>query len=95
MNSPPVLQIFYFEEENFFTDEDGQVIENIFEFITPNDLYLFRGDPGNCIFPRRDISGELCEIVTLDEEEWLTDHLCPWWYAPTEPHYKGVMMFGG
>lgn len=34
--------IFYFPEDNMFTDSCGMPIHNMLELITVNDLYLFR-----------------------------------------------------
>lgn len=45
--------IYYDPESNAFYDEDGAQIDNIFELITPNDLYLYRHDPGCNLFPCR------------------------------------------
>lgn len=39
------LYIYYYEDENVFTDEDGHVIYDTFDIITPNDIYLFKHDP--------------------------------------------------
>ena len=57
--------------ENKFYDLYGEPIY-IFDLITPNDLYLFRHDPGYCMFPHKDNRKILCEIFTEDREE------CPW-----------------
>lgn len=34
--------LYYDVERNLFIDEDGLVVCNIFTFITPNDLMLFK-----------------------------------------------------
>lgn len=62
-----MVQILYFEDDNIFTDDDGHIIENIFELITPGDLYLFRSDPGYNVFPLRSNNRVLVEIVGPDE----------------------------
>lgn len=71
MKSLPVLQIFYDKETNTFLDECGFEFVNVFEAITPNDLILYRSDPGFSLFYHRDIPGLLCEILEL--EDWNGD----------------------
>lgn len=34
--------LFYLKEDNVFIDGEGEIIFEIFEVITPNDLYLFK-----------------------------------------------------
>lgn len=63
-----LIRIFFFKEENVFTDNDWNVIINPFQFITPNDLYLFRHDPGYSCFPKADDPEILVEIVTVPDE---------------------------
>lgn len=53
MKYDDTIYIMWFPGENDFFDECGQRIQNIFEYITPNDLWLFRQDPGYNIFPAR------------------------------------------
>ena len=52
--------------DNVFYDHNENLIENIYELITPNDLYLYYDDPGNCMFPYRKNPRVLVEIVTCD-----------------------------
>lgn len=59
-----ILYFSYDSEENMFYDQCGIRVTNIFEVITPNNLFLFRQDPGYCIFPHRDDNRILCEILT-------------------------------
>ena len=59
-----VLQFFYDSEENIFYDQCGQIVTNIFEVLTPNDIFLFKQDPGYNVFPHRDNNRILCEILT-------------------------------
>ena len=61
-----VLYIRWDEKENVFYDTCGFMIGNIFEMITPNDVYLFRQDHGNCSFPHREDRNVLCEIIIED-----------------------------
>lgn len=62
-----ILYLYYDSSENTFYDECGQRIDNIFELIRPKDLYLFRNDPGNTLFPYIHEKGIWCEIVDLEE----------------------------
>jgi len=59
-----ILYFWWDEENNMFYDECGQLVSNIFEMVTPNDLFLFMNDPGHCIFPHRDSKDISCEFVT-------------------------------
>lgn len=62
-----ILYLYYDSIENTFYDDCGQRIDNIFELIRPNDLYLFRHDPGNVLFPYIHVPGLWCEIVDMEE----------------------------
>jgi len=33
---------FYYEEQNLMFDEDGFPVFNIFEYITPNEFFIFK-----------------------------------------------------
>lgn len=59
-----VLYIYWSEKENIFYDTQGIQIPNIFDMVTPNDIFLFRQDPGYCTFPYRHNNLILCEILT-------------------------------
>jgi hypothetical protein len=59
-----IYYIYYSKSENMFYDPCGILIENIFEIITPNDLFLFRKNPRKNKFPMRDEPYILCEIIT-------------------------------
>lgn len=59
-----IFYIFWSETENCFYDEDGFRIINILDYITPNDLFLFRQDHGCCLFPHRQNKDLFCEIFT-------------------------------
>lgn len=36
------LALYYLKEDNVFIDGEGEIVFEIFEIITPNDLYLFK-----------------------------------------------------
>jgi hypothetical protein len=60
-----LLQFFYDSEENAFyvCDQFGKRVINIFKALTPNDILLFKQDPGYNVFPHRDNRRILCEIL--------------------------------
>ena len=55
-------------KENIFYDECGMMVMNILEFITPNNLFLFRQDFGRCAFYHRDNPHILC-VLLMDGRE--------------------------
>lgn len=36
------VTIFFLEDENYFVDENGFVLFDIFQILTPNQVYLFK-----------------------------------------------------
>lgn len=63
-----IVQLVYDEELNIFTDVRGHVIYNPFEFITPDDLQLFRSEETSySSFVSHSDPNVLCEIYTWDE----------------------------
>lgn len=64
-----VIYLWWDPRDNTFYDQHGAQLPNIFEIITPNDLFLFRNDHGYSIFPYVKDRRILCEINVLDEEE--------------------------
>lgn len=48
-----IISFFYYEEDNRFKDENGDVVSDIFRYITPNQLRLFkeRNAEENCREP--------------------------------------------
>ena len=59
-----VLQFFYDSEENIFYDQCGIRVVNIFEALTPNDIFLFKQDLGYNIFRYREDPSIICEILS-------------------------------
>ena len=64
MGQQIVIHLYYHERENVFTDSEGQIVYDIFTMITPQDLFLFRYDPGMTCFPLGGDPDFLCEIIT-------------------------------
>ncbi len=68
-----VFYIYYYENENIFTDDDGHVIFDLFSIITPQDIFLFKYDNSVNLFPMKGHDDILCEIIpVLDEEDVLS-----------------------
>lgn len=59
-----LLYFSYDSKENVFYDPCGIRVINIFEIITPNDLFLFRQNPRYCLFPYIENKFILCVIIT-------------------------------
>jgi len=64
-----VLCIEYDPDENCFYDDDGYLIYNIFDMITPSDLVLFRFDYDFNTFVHRHDKTTLCLINIRGEQE--------------------------
>jgi len=62
------ILLCYYEDENIFTDGEGHIIYNMFELITPNDLFLFRHDRGNNCFRLVYDPRFMCEIISIPDE---------------------------
>lgn len=62
-----ILYIIWYEPENTFWNLDGSPVENINEILTPNDLFLFRHDPGYSCFFHRQHRHIMVELLTEDE----------------------------
>ena len=61
-----IVYIIYSPGLNMFYDLRGKRLSNVFELITPNDLYLYKNDPGITLFPHRSKPNTLCELVTAE-----------------------------
>jgi hypothetical protein len=61
-----ILQFYYDPKENTFhvCDQFGSRVVNILKALTPNDIFLFKQDPGYNVFFHKDNSHILCEILT-------------------------------
>lgn len=38
------LHLLYYEDGNFFVDSAGEIVYNLFNIITPRDLFMFKND---------------------------------------------------
>lgn len=72
-----VIPIFYFPEDNRFIDVFGEVIYNVFEMITPNDLYLFQNDPDQKEFRHRSIKDAIVQIIDMEDNGYEESYIDP------------------
>ncbi len=65
-----VISLYYTRDDNVFIDEDGNIVWNIFELITPNDLYLLRRHQEYMVVRHRTLPGVVCELHCPSEDEY-------------------------
>lgn len=58
-------RICYHKDLNLFTDIGGYVIYNMLDYLTSNDILLFKHDPGYNLFCHKD---HHVEIITYPDE---------------------------
>jgi hypothetical protein len=63
-----IKYFYYFEEENIIIDENGQIVYDIFRYITPSQLYLFKKDYGHSYFNMVGNNSVSIEIIPITEE---------------------------
>jgi len=69
------LEYLYYWPDKTFTDINGYMIPNIFDFITVNDLYLFKLNPYRwCYFQHRMEPKLLCYIILQEDQDALEEH---------------------
>ena len=61
--------LFYVPEWNVFMDEGGFIVWSIFEYITPNDLLLFKRNKEYMLVPHNSIPGVLVELFYDDTDD--------------------------
>jgi len=66
------------KEDNMFLDEDGDVIDNVFEMITPNDLRLFREYKEYMVVRHRAFHEVICELhyPSVEDENYYFRDVC-------------------
>lgn len=62
-----IVSLFYDIKNNKFVDEGGYIIWDIFKYITPNDLYLFRKNKECMFVPYQTAKGWICELYYPSE----------------------------
>lgn len=64
--------LFYLKDDNVFIDGEGEIVFEIFELITPNDLYLFKKN-------KEDVVVNHCrEVGTIVELYWPEPEIEEW-----------------
>jgi len=61
-----LIRLYYDSKDNVFYDEDGFVVFNIFDYITPTDLYLFKNSIYDMFVSYDNGAVVVCEICTED-----------------------------
>lgn len=80
MRDYDILFVFHDEVENQFYDVCGQLVHNIYEIITPNDLFLYRYDSRHNKF-NTPFPGVMCKICTMQEGQ---EYFWDWGYKEYE-----------
>ena len=61
-NELDVICLFYDREKNKFLDEDGFIVWDIYRYITPTDVYLFKSKKECMFVTHRSLRNTLCEL---------------------------------
>lgn len=59
-----VIVLYYYREDNYFTDENGAIIYDLFRYITPSELFIFKQENEDLFIQRPD--GTYIEIIAPD-----------------------------
>lgn len=70
LNSIP---LYYDSINNVFVDENGYMVWNLFEIITPNDLFLFKKTKEYTIVNHRTIRRTVVELYWPEEDDYYFD----------------------
>lgn len=66
-----VISLYYYEYENYFVGDDGEIIYDIFRYISPSKLMLFKLKRGTYYIYPEDLKDTVYELVfPLDEEDY-------------------------
>ncbi len=68
--------LFYCQDENVFMDEDGNLVWDIFTYVTPNDVYLLHEHKEYMVVRHRSKPGVICELHYPLEEEYYSRDSC-------------------
>lgn len=68
MIEPDIIYLFYDPEYNIFVDEDAFIVPNMLEYVTANDLFLFRRGKQDATFRHVGRRDAICKIY------WMYDH---------------------
>jgi hypothetical protein len=79
-----VISLYYDIHYNHFVDEDGQEIDFIFGFVTPDDLYLFHHNKESMCVPHPMLRGVIVELVYPDGCD-----ICENYDCDMNPYFEG------
>lgn len=63
-----IIVLFYIHDQNYFVDEMGQPVYNLFDYITPGELQVFKSEWEDMFILRADKS--YVEIIAPDYLEY-------------------------
>lgn len=63
------MSLYYFKNDNVFMDGEGELIFELFEVITPNDLYLFKQKKKRIVVDHCTKVGCFVELYWPDQED--------------------------
>lgn len=71
------MALYYLKDDNVFMDGEGEIVFEIFEVISPNDLYLFKRNKEHTIVNHHTEPGLLVDLYWPEEDEYYFDNsLC-------------------
>ena len=68
MYSSDNMALFYLKDDNVFMDGEGEIVFEIFEAISPNDLYLFKRNKKYTVVNHHSLPGSFVELYWPEEE---------------------------
>ncbi len=79
-----IIELYYCKDENYFIDEDGNIIYDIFSYITPNELLFFKMSDMDLLIDKNDHMVELIHddsfVEIINGKETISQY-------PREPKY--------
>lgn len=64
-----ILSIYWDEYENVLLNDDGEIIYNVFDIITPNQLFLLKEKRDTIYVPSRILPNVVYEFVFRKEDD--------------------------
>jgi hypothetical protein len=64
-----VVSFYYLKDDNMFIDEDGKVVYDIYKYVTPNDLFLFKLRKGTSQIHSKTDKNVVYELVYQEFDE--------------------------
>lgn len=63
------LALFYYKDENLFRDSDGFPILDLFRYVAPGYISVFKEKNVNMVVPRRDKHDEAVILFTDNDDD--------------------------